>query len=724
MPPSVVARRGGPPRVASRDWGAIGHAPRDLVGAAPAWEAWASTLARTLLLLEDTGKGTCPCHPDTQNFSRRVDRFDRSVPPGAARAGLAVVIDSRRVARDRLPMVRHQADGRRADTWGAGRIALIYAGVAGLWILVSDRVVEAVLPSAEARAAAQTGKALFFVVATAGLLWGLVLRRLRQVRLAEVRRSASEDRLATFAENMPGTAYIKDADGRFLFIRGQTTAGLPAATAMVGKTAHDVLDAPTADRLWASDQDVLRTGTPSQLVETIELGGRPAHYLIHRFPLRGPDGQPLLGGVAFDVTERTNAEARIRDLARELEAANRQKDQFLSNLSHELRTPVTAIRLWVDVLKSSAARGDLPSVQEAAGMIENSAVSQTQLIDDLLDVTRIIGGKLTLERGRMDLAAVVRQTAALLGPMADEREVAVDAAAVAGPAPVVGDARRVQQVVWNLLTNAIKFSRARGRVRASLARDGDEWVLAVADNGVGIPPDLLPKLFERFRQADTSRTRAEGGLGIGLSLVKHMVEAHGGSVAAESGGAGAGSTFVVRLPVAQGAAAAAGVGDRAGGGAAGRAAQGPPVAVVAAPATAPLAGRRVLLVEDNADSRTGMALLLGRAGATVKSADDVDSALSAGDEFDVLLSDIGLPDRDGCELIAELRRRPRWHGRPALAISAYALPEDRKRALAAGFDEFVVKPVDPDALIATVVERLRAEDDRQAVAVDAAAAPA
>ena len=646
------------------------------------------------------------------------------------------------VDRPDVPAAASRRPGRAGDAWGAGRIVLVYTLLSAVWILASDRVVKALVPAADEITEFQTFKGLFFVAATATLLWGLVLRRLRQVRLAEVDRSTSEDRLTTFADNMPGTAYIKDADGRFVFIRGQAAPGAPSAASLVGKTVHDVVDLATADRIWASDAEVLRTGQPSQLVEPIEVGGSPFHYLIHRFPLRGPGGQPLIGGVVFDVTERTLAEGRIRDLAKELEAASRQKDQFLSNLSHELRTPVTAIRLWIDVLKSSTGPDDMEAVREAAQMIENSAISQTQLIEDLLDVTRIIAGKLTLERGAMDLAAVVRQTVALLGPMADEREVGVDLTVPQdGPAAVVGDARRVQQVVWNLLTNAIKFSHGRGRVRVDLSRHHavaaepanatrnasgsgnaagrppatDEWVLAVSDDGVGIGPDLLPKLFERFRQAENSRNRAEGGLGIGLSLVKHMVEAHGGRVSAHSDGAGKGSTFVVRLPAASEAALAevGGLGGRGAGrlgDPTGRPAKLPAATVVAAAsaptAAAPLAGRRVLLVEDNADSRTGMALLLGRAGATVKSADDVDSALSAGDDYDVLLSDIGLPDRDGCELIAELRTRPAWRGKPALAISAYALPEDRKRALAAGFDGFVTKPVDPDQLIATVLERL------------------
>ncbi|HEX8911520.1 MAG TPA: hybrid sensor histidine kinase/response regulator, partial [Humisphaera sp.] len=451
-------------------------------------------------------------------------------------------------------------------------------------------------------------------------------------------------------------------------------------------------------------------------------------FLMNRFPLAGPDGEPLLGSISLDVTERQEAEGRIRDLARELESANRLKDQFLSNLSHELRTPITSIRLWTEVLQS--APEDVSAVREAADMIHHSALAQSRLIEDLLDITRVIAGKLKVEPAPISLGDVVRATLDLLAPMAAEREVRVEAAVPPGRQPVLGDARRLQQVAWNLVTNAIKFSKPGSAVRVSVEPDAGGhgggnghaaaggWRLTVADDGMGIPPDLLPKLFERFRQQDSSKTRAEGGLGIGLSIVKYLVEAHGGDVSADSPGEGLGATFAVRLP----ATAEPLPEPQAEPSVSAPAAAAASPAATAAAATGVVAvgheldGVRVLLVEDNADSRNGLSLLLRKSGATVYPAETADAAAAVSAEVDVLLSDIGLPERDGCDLVRELRGRPGWADKPAIAISAYALPEDRDRALRSGFDAFVVKPIDPDALLTMIVEWM--EKKRGAAATD------
>ncbi|CAA9440451.1 MAG: hypothetical protein AVDCRST_MAG64-4119 [uncultured Phycisphaerae bacterium] len=592
------------------------------------------------------------------------------------------------------------APKRRSDLSSALRITLIYALFAAVWILLSDRLLElAVGPDRVDRLRwLQTAAGLLFVVITAGLLFGVVTRRLRQIRAAQTESADTAARLATFTDNLPGVAFIKDAGGRFVFARGRSTdAAVPMQDVLNGAFLARLTPDERA-MIARNDQAVFEGGSGSQLVETLALPAGLRHFLVHRFPLRGPAGEPLVGGIALDVTERTEAEARIRQLARQLEDASRMKDQFLSNLSHELRTPITAIRLWTEVLRDPDP-GDMETIREAVGMIRHSAVTQSLLIEDLLDVTRIIGGRLTVDQRPMSLADVVRHTVELLEPMAQEREATVRTALPTTAAggvercPMLGDARRVQQVVWNLLTNAIKFSGPRGEVDCRLARDADEWVLTVSDHGVGIRPDQLAHVFDRFRQTESTRVRPEGGVGIGLSIVKHLVEAHGGTVSAHSEGENRGAKFAVRFPAANEAAA--------------RPADDTPLAGLepaAAPATQPLFGRRVLLVEDSADSRTGMTLLLGKAGAKVTAVDSAEPALSAGDGFDMLLSDIGLPDQDGCELVTQIRRRPEWRGRPAIAISAYALPEDKARALAAGFDDFVVKPVDPDKLIELMAE--------------------
>ena len=588
---------------------------------------------------------------------------------------------------------------RRSDLASAGRITAVYALFAALWILLSDHLMKW-LVGADRYADLvwlQTAKGLLFVVITAGLLFGLVARRLRQIRAVEAESAGTAARLATFTDNLPGVAFIKDAGGRFIFARGSPPEGAVPPAELLDDTFARRLTPDERALIIRNDQTVLESGTGSQLVESLVLPAGLRHFLVHRFPIRGPAGEPLLGGIALDVTERQEAEARIRQLARQLEDASRMKDQFLSNLSHELRTPITAIRLWTEVLRNPDP-ADMETIREAVGMIRHSAVTQSLLIEDLLDVTRIIGGRLTIDLKPMGLAEVVRHTVELLEPMAQEREVTVrtalpTAAGGRGDAcPMMGDARRVQQVVWNLLTNAIKFSGSRGEVTCRLVCTGDEWVLTVTDRGVGIRPDQLPHVFDRFRQTDSTRVRPEGGVGIGLSIVKHLVEAHGGTVSAHSEGEGHGATFTARFPVARDAVARAADVPLAG------------LDPAAPPAGQPLFGRRVLLVEDSADSRTGMTLLLGKAGAKVTAVDSAEPALSAGDEFDMLLSDIGLPDRDGCDLVADVRKRPAWQDRPAIAISAYALPEDKARALAAGFDDFVVKPVDPDQLIELMAE--------------------
>lgn len=592
---------------------------------------------------------------------------------------------------------------RNKDLWGAGQIVAIYILISTSWILLSDRILQALVPEAtiEQLTWLQTAKGLLFVVATSVMLGGLVLRRLRIIRSAEIERSAVEGRLATFADNLPGVAYIKDREGRFLFIRGTMPQGTRPPQSLVGRTARDVLDEKTFQEIAAHDREVTETGQVTQRVEPVPLkDGQTLYYLINRFPLHGPRGERWLGAVALDITERQNAEDRIRELARELETAGRLKDQFLSNLSHELRTPITAIRLWVDVLQN-AGPDDLETVHEAGKMISDSAAAQTRLIEDLLDITRILAGKLKIDVKPTALDEEVRRTAEMLSLMAEERGVSIILMPPPVRAGVLGDGKRLQQVIWNLLSNAIKFSNTGGQVRVSLQRDQQEWVLQVSDDGMGIAPDLLPHLFERFRQGDSSRTRAEGGVGIGLSIVKYMVEAQGGSVAAASDGEGKGATFTVRLPALETSLQET------------LRSESSPAAPVPS-AAHPLAGCRVLLVEDNADSRTGMTLLLRRAGATVQAVESVEQALELKGPFDVLLSDIGLPDRDGCDLIAELRKRPEWQRVPALAVSAYAMPEDRERAIRAGFDDFVVKPVAPDALLQLTAEAVRKPREPQA----------
>lgn len=568
------------------------------------------------------------------------------------------------------------------DAWAAGRIAFIYAGVAGVWIFFSDRILEAFFTSRQLDQITrfQTFKGLAFVLATAVLLWVLIRRRLKQMRSIHGSYLATRDRLDTVADNLPGIVLIKDAAGRFVFLRGRSAVSVDLE-ALLGKTEESFVGPVAYANIREQDLTVLRTGLGSQGIQTLEIDGVTRHFLVHRFPLKSESGAPWVGAISLDITERQNAETKIRLLAREMEAVNHQKDQFLSNLSHELRTPITAIRLWTDVLRSCAA-DERGTIREASDMIHNSAMAQSRLIDDMLEMTRIAAGKLKVELALISLSRVVRETVNLLAPMAEERQVTLDVLLAENEiAPIQGDARRVQQIFWNLMTNAIKYSNAGGHVIIRLERENDLWALQILDQGIGIGPELLPKLFERFRQADTARTKFEAGLGIGLSIVKYLTVAHNGSVTAESAGEGKGSTFTVRFPIAVGTPTELDVQKKAG-----------PLV---------LSQRTILLVEDDADSRQGMASLLRRAGAMVHAVETADAAL-ASEICDLLLSDIGLPGRDGYDLIQTLRKDPAWKHKPAIAVSAYATPEDKDRALSAGFDAFIVKPVDPDDLVAVV----------------------
>jgi len=379
-------------------------------------------------------------------------------------------------------------------------------------------------------------------------------------------------------------------------------------------------------------------------------------------------------------------------LYREAEIASRAKDEFLATLSHELRTPLNAIVGWTSMLRSG--RLDPPTVQRALDALDRNIRAQVQLIDDLLDVSRIISGKLRLDIGAVDLGAVVEAAVDATRPAATAKDIsiAVHVDPLAGPVP--GDADRLQQVVWNLLSNAIKFTPNGGRVLVQVEALEARIRLRVTDTGKGIAPEFLPFIFERFRQAESPTTRAHGGLGLGLAIVRHLVDLHGGTVGAESAGEGRGSTFTVELPVR-------GAGERIEDAA--WPARSAGVAATSAPAA--LEGLRVLVVDDDADARDLLSTILTQRGAVATSTASAAEALAAWERgaYDVLLSDIGLPGEDGYALIRAIRAREGQDRRiPAVALTAYARTEDRRLALQAGFQMHVAKPVQPAELIAIV----------------------
>jgi signal transduction histidine kinase/ActR/RegA family two-component response regulator len=382
------------------------------------------------------------------------------------------------------------------------------------------------------------------------------------------------------------------------------------------------------------------------------------------------------------------------------EQANQLKDQFLAIVSHELRTPLTAMLGWADMLRRGIV--DEPRRQRTYEVIFNSAQRQSRLIDDLLDVARIVSRKLQLERSVVSLGDVLRSALQLVQPVADAKRVHLT---VHDPniAPIYGDTARLQQVVWNLLSNAIKFTPAGGTVHVQLRASGNNAEVIITDSGAGIAPEFLPFVFEAFRQADGSATRAHGGLGLGLSIVKHLVEAHGGTVSAQSGGKGCGATFSVRIPLLAAGTAPERTNGR--------------LAVIESGPVNPgedsiLIGLRVLVVDDDLDTRQVVAAQLENQHAVTTTAESAEQAfeLLQHEHFDVLLADIAMPGEDGYSLIRRVRASMAGPSAaiPAAALTAFARKEDGQQALQAGFQLHLAKPVDAQALVAAVATLGRA----------------
>jgi len=394
-----------------------------------------------------------------------------------------------------------------------------------------------------------------------------------------------------------------------------------------------------------------------------------------------------MGSIAIENV--LNAEAR---------EANRLKDEFLATLSHELRTPLSAMLGWTQLLRTGALGED--ETAQGLEIIERNVLAQARLIDDLLDVSRIIAGKLRLKLRPVALIAVVEAALEVVRPSVSAKQVGLDVLVDAQPCDIMGDADRLRQVVLNLLVNAVKFTPAGGTVRVRLRRDGPQAQIEVSDTGEGIAPDFLPRIFDRFRQADDGTKRSHGGLGLGLAIVRHVVELHGGAVRAASAGLGQGATFLVNLPLV--AAAIDGGADNE------------PAAGVAKPTPAldlSLSGLRVLVVDDEADSRQTISRMLVLYGATVETAASAAEALRKFRESppEVLVSDIGMPNEDGYDLIRGVRALPAAAGGEvmALALTAFARDEDSQRALAAGFQRHASKPIEPAELAGVVASLAR-----------------
>jgi PAS domain S-box-containing protein len=417
-------------------------------------------------------------------------------------------------------------------------------------------------------------------------------------------------------------------------------------------------------------------------------------------------------GTVLDVTAKKRIEQeRALLLSREREArgeaesararaefASRAKDEFLATVSHELRNPLNAILGWSRVLLEEGEDFDAARQRKGLEVIARNARAQVQLVEDILEVSRIVTGKLRLKTAPMEVRGTVEAAVEALRAAAQAKGVLLETRFEEPLGAIVADEDRIQQILWNLLSNAVKFTPPGGRVSVGVQHGPSDVVLVVSDSGEGIEASFLPYVFDRFRQADASTTRTHGGLGLGLAIVRHLAELHGGTVRAESGGKGRGATFIVRLPIQPVKAA---FGDepitRTG---AHRA------RVLTASPVSPLAGRRVVVLDDEEDMRDLLAMILEHAGASVQRAATVDEALRAIEKArpDVVLSDLAMPEQDGYMFVRRLRADRGLSRLPVVAMTAYARAEDRHRVLAAGFQRHVAKPIEPAELVAAILE--------------------
>ena len=400
------------------------------------------------------------------------------------------------------------------------------------------------------------------------------------------------------------------------------------------------------------------------------------------------------------LRERENEREQLLDSERvarsEAERLSRLKDEFLATLSHELRTPLNSIQGWASLLRQKSLNpGDMTRGLET---IERNVRAQAQIVNDLLDMSRIISGKMHLEVQPLQIHEVVSHAVESIRQSADAKRIRLQTILDSSIGLVRGDSNRLQQVLWNLLTNAIKFTPADGRVQVVLERVNSHLEIVVEDTGIGISPDFLPYVFDRFRQGDPSTTRRYGGLGLGLSIVRSLVELHGGSVRVKSPGENLGSTFIISLPILHVRNT-----DRPA-----HTATSDPLETIELPR---LDGARILIVDDEADGRALLARILEGQGASVTAAETPYDALGVlrGAPFDILLSDIGMPGMDGYELMRRVRQMDELRSRPipAIAITAYARPEDRQRSLLAGYQLHMSKPLEARELIAGVASLLR-----------------
>jgi PAS domain S-box-containing protein len=513
---------------------------------------------------------------------------------------------------------------------------------------------------------------------------------------AETALRISEDRYRDLVDNSHELICTHDLEGRVLSVNpwAARVLGYPQ-NSLVGINIRDGLLPEYREKFDEYLRTVITEGSARGVMKVRTATGETRLWEYYNTLRTEGVEKPIVRGMAHDATERRLALKREKEARLEAEAANRVKDEFLSTLSHELRTPLTAIMGWADLLLHDEVEPE--KRQQAVETIFRNANSQCQLINDLLEVSRIITGKLRLEFVACELHSVIEAAAESIRPTAEAKGVRLQVLLEPHVGPVFGDRERLQQVVWNLLSNGVKFTSKGGLVQVTLQRINSHVEIVVKDTGIGINPDFLPHVFDRFRQADGSTTRNYGGLGLGLAIVRHLVELHGGTAWAESPGEKQGSSFTVRLPAMTN-------GEQP----LPEELKQPAIAVTESRDRQPssLTGLRVLVVDDEIDARTLLSAMLERCGAQVVAVSSAREGLESVESWqpDVLIADIGMPVEDGYGLIKKVRALPKERGgqTPALALTAYARTEDRVRALSEGYQVHLAKPVDRYQLAAVI----------------------
>ncbi|MCW5867147.1 MAG: response regulator [Candidatus Eremiobacteraeota bacterium] len=420
--------------------------------------------------------------------------------------------------------------------------------------------------------------------------------------------------------------------------------------------------------------------TSTQTLGTLTLGYAESGRTYSQRELALAEDLGRRAAIAMDNARLREEADRLLDAERaartEAERAGRLKDEFLATLSHELRTPLNAILGWTHILSSGGLEPE--EMEQGLETIDRNARAQARIIEDLLDMSKIMQGKIHLDVQDIDLVKITEAAVQAVQPSCKVKKITIQCS-LPPAAPTRGDAIRLQQVVWNLLSNAIKFSLVEGRIEVKLTLEDEQLVLAVRDYGAGIKPEFLPHLFEKFRQQDGTITRGVGGMGLGLSIARQILEFHGGSVRAHSEGKDTGSLFMVRLPMVSNAE----------------------TETARKQVRVKLTGLKILVVEDDSDAREFLVRLLKDRGAVVVSAASADQALALLEQQtpDLLISDIGMPNKDGYQLIREVRAQSAWAALPAIAVTAFARREDKEAALASGYQRHITKPIDASRLL-------------------------